>query len=634
MKITFNPTTKTQTTDKQDRWIQKASNNYVYLYGADSTWDVKATFTRRDGEQIGNISGIYDVDPDSEYCHVIHVPTQACELDKTLSVSIIINEPSGDDYIRHSTIKTSGYLYPNDGVIVPDSLSDELVNAINLAIANLGFNKHEYSAIEGIDGETINKDTDVFSKLKTLAEIAVEINKIIDGTYTAKKAEQDDHGNDINETYETKEDATTAKGRITANETFIEFLQLYKENINNKIISLAGNNWDYLYSSTDGGAYAYDFALTNLNDANVTPGVDVNGYSLDDVVRVSDGDITTPTYYWYKVVEAEESDINYMSAKLIKALLDLKETAANKGALNGYAPLVNGKVPSAYMPNGYDNYEEVATYADLPTEGVEGTVYVVIADETSGGNTSTYRWTGSVYGKISDTLSASEVKTLYEANADVNAYTDAEKTKLTALYTKTQFDTLFNDRYTKAEVQIMINDLKTIYGWEIGDLTPTALTNEDTLALTAISGYDKLLFVARVTADDTVFTQKIPVSELTNGTVIEFFNNANINATVDATNITFNDVGTTETLKIYGVKMDKSQFYEIRNIQEQSITYRADGKVSQVVGDNVTTTPTYDTNGNLTKITEVYALDGKTYETTFIRDALGRIINTNKQEVI
>ena len=39
----------------------------------------------------------------------------------------------------------------------------------------------------------------------------------------------------------------------------------------------------------------------------------------------------------------------------------------------------------------------------------------------------------SVYVNVTDKLSASEVKALYESNADTNAYTDEEKTKLTGI---------------------------------------------------------------------------------------------------------------------------------------------------------------------------------------------------------
>jgi len=71
----------------------------------------------------------------------------------------------------------------------------------------------------------------------------------------------------------------------------------------------------------------------------------------------------------------------------------------------------------------------------------------------------------------------------------------------------------------------------------------------------------------------------------------------------------------------------------LKGVGTESIAYRADGKVLSVVADTVTTTPTYDQYGNITKITEVYALDGKTYETTFTYDKFGRISATNKVEV-
>ena len=69
--------------------------------------------------------------------------------------------------------------------------------------------------------------------------------------------------------------------------------------------------------------------------------------------------------------------------------------------------------------------------SDLPQQGARG--YIRNTDERSGDNTSTYRWTGSVYVNVTDKLSASEVKALYESNADTNAYTDEEKTKLTGI---------------------------------------------------------------------------------------------------------------------------------------------------------------------------------------------------------
>jgi hypothetical protein len=269
------------------------------------------------------------------------------------------------------------------------------------------------------------------------------------------------------------------------------------------------------------------------------------------------------------------TDVQYPSAKLTKDTLDLKEDKANKGATNGYAPLVSGKVPSTYIPNSYDNYEEVATYADLPAEGRTDTVYVVIADETSGDNTSTYRWTGSVYGKISDVLSASEVKTLYESNADTNAYTDAEKTKVQTAYDHSQetgnaHDTTFAqllskpttlsgfgilDAYTKSEVDSLIEGLKALKNVEQTDLTPSGLASGDTIAVTTIDGYDLIVVQAQV--DNTDASVVFVPNNIAVGDsfvkVVSVTPAVNLTITKDATNYTFTvDSGTAIRIDVDG----------------------------------------------------------------------------------
>ena len=102
-----------------------------------------------------------------------------------------------------------------------------------------------------------------------------------------------------------------------------------------------------------------------------------------------------------------------------------------KGAANGIAELdANGLVTSVQLPSYVDDVIEVATKAALPVTGESGKIYVVVADETSNGDTSSYRWTGTIYAMVSNTLTAADIKSLYESNLNTNVYTDAEKTKL------------------------------------------------------------------------------------------------------------------------------------------------------------------------------------------------------------
>jgi hypothetical protein len=114
---------------------------------------------------------------------------------------------------------------------------------------------------------------------------------------------------------------------------------------------------------------------------------------------------------------------------------------AQKGAINGIAELDgSGLVPASQLPSYVDDVIEVVTYADLPTTGESGKIYIVVADETSNGDTSSYRWTGSVYAIVSNTLNGADVKALYEGEADTNAFTDAEKVKLADTEITSQLD--------------------------------------------------------------------------------------------------------------------------------------------------------------------------------------------------
>ena len=160
----------------------------------------------------------------------------------------------------------------------------------------------------------------------------------------------------------------------------------------------------------------------------------------------------------------ENNDAVNKSQMEAKITADIATHNTNENAhtdlFNAKADLVGGKVPASQVPNAYDDFAEYATKALLEAEETKSTavLYIVTADETSGGNTSTYRWTGSTFIKIHDQLSASEVKSLYESNANTNAYTDDEKSHLAALpadaYSKTELDggQLDNRYYTETEI--------------------------------------------------------------------------------------------------------------------------------------------------------------------------------------
>lgn len=117
----------------------------------------------------------------------------------------------------------------------------------------------------------------------------------------------------------------------------------------------------------------------------------------------------------------------HLTAAEYTDLAVVKQPISEKGQANGYASLDgSGLVPASQLPSYVDDVLEVATYADLPVTGATGIIYIVVADETSGGNTSTYRWTGTVYAQISDTMTATDILNLLKTVDGTGSGLDAD----------------------------------------------------------------------------------------------------------------------------------------------------------------------------------------------------------------
>lgn len=172
------------------------------------------------------------------------------------------------------------------------------------------------------------------------------------------------------------------------------------------------------------------------NTSSVAVAVD-GVYKLEGV----DYNVTGPTTIQF-VTPLTEGDV----VKVIDISFVSNYVTAITNVANGIAGLdSNGLVAAAQLPSYVDDVIEVATYAALPVSGEASKVYIVVADETQGGDTSSYRWTGSVYALVSNTLSAADVKALYESNLDTNAFTDSYKTKLDSIEPNAKDDQLASE---------------------------------------------------------------------------------------------------------------------------------------------------------------------------------------------
>ena len=130
--------------------------------------------------------------------------------------------------------------------------------------------------------------------------------------------------------------------------------------------------------------------------------------------------------------------------------------ATEKAANNGVATLdATGKVPASQLPSFVDDVIEVANFAALPAEGEGGKIYVTLDDNK------TYRWGGSAYVVISDTIALGETAgTAYEGSKG-KALKDAFDTHEanTDIHVTTNDKAAWNAKYDKPGTGIPKADL-------------------------------------------------------------------------------------------------------------------------------------------------------------------------------
>jgi len=141
-----------------------------------------------------------------------------------------------------------------------------------------------------------------------------------------------------------------------------------------------------------------------------------NEVVLGNDSRLTDARNAKDVYDWAK----QENKPTYTATEV--GAIDITK----KGVANGVAELDDtGKVPSSQLPSFVDDVIEVADYTHLPATGESGKIYVTI--DTS----KTYRWTGSGYAEISESLALGETSsTAYRGDRGKTAYDHASETKL------------------------------------------------------------------------------------------------------------------------------------------------------------------------------------------------------------
>lgn len=184
--------------------------------------------------------------------------------------------------------------------------------------------------------------------------------------------------------------------------------------------------------------------------------------------RLSDARNASDVYSWAKA----ETKPSYTAAE-VGAI-----ASTEKGANGGVAELDSaGKVPSSQLPSYVDDVLEYNSISDFPLTGETGKIY--IAKDTN----KTYRWSGTAYAEISESLTLGETSsTAYagnkgKANADaiaaikdgtsIDSFSDVE----TALNGKVDSSSLYNLIYPVGSVYISVANINpsTMFGgtWEL-----------------------------------------------------------------------------------------------------------------------------------------------------------------------
>ena len=137
------------------------------------------------------------------------------------------------------------------------------------------------------------------------------------------------------------------------------------------------------------------------------------------------------------------------------------ENSANKGTANGYAELdATGKVPTNQLPSYVDDVLEYDSQANFPVSGETGKIYVT--KDTN----KTYRWSGSDYVEISQSLALGETSTTaYRGDKGKTAYEHSQTEHAPANAQK-------NSDITKAEIEAKLTGVISSHSHASG--TPTA----------------------------------------------------------------------------------------------------------------------------------------------------------------
>jgi hypothetical protein len=257
------------------------------------------------------------------------------------------------------------------------------------------------SGSENIE-EVLNRINDLINNLNE------QLIKVYNGTTLVGKAKSDEDGNNIKNTYSTKESLSIV----------IESLNQFKSYVDNSFNAL--RNGDFIVNKATGDELGRRFVTTYVEVTRLNTLLSdlINGdYVMGKAKADKNGDDIVETYAKKNELVADKIDTSNVDfyygyikdAKTLDEMVKNIDTAfdselyAKLGQANGIATLTSeGKIPSSQLPSYVDDVISYPTINDFPKSGESGKIYV--AEDVN----KSYRWTGSSYIEISGGLALGE----------------------------------------------------------------------------------------------------------------------------------------------------------------------------------------------------------------------------------
>ena len=700
MKFTFDLTTQTLVPGRNEKIVQNSQGvNYLFVYGVPSNHKVYASFTKPDKGLVGPISSVYDQDEDDVYCHVLILPSQANDIAGSVSVSFAIKKPKGtspETYDILCTIYSTFQVYRSDIQFIPDSLNEQQMDQINTSLGNLSENKLEHGAIVGTTGQTIDKDTPVYSKDKADEELDKKVNKTGNEAIAGNKTFTGDNQHEGDNTFtgtNVHEGSEAFRGPVSADHDLNMLLHKIL-NVSPGLNAKDAVNFEQLEGKVsktgneniDGNKTFRDFVIL-LQRLTAAAGIDAvnqtiirlaNGVNATDAVNKGQMDTKVST----DIGAHNTSEVAHTFILLLIQSIQ-QEIARLDGRGKSY-----GEIPYTTAIIKENTQQVINT---LITEAIQagfgGPSYTpsngdLVYDEGVGEGVNYHEWecSGEVgwvdNGAISSPKASNDIFGSVKGNEYVSIISGLLQV-LKSDYAE-RLGVSGGDSFTYAQLVSYINatvdSMKLIQGVDVDTLTP--LTTGQSVNLSdydlviadcydsvnislstqiftpsAVIDLDYIYFYSKIdvapaelgnlflNGTNFVFTAVSNAGNILRLTGIKFIDTTalNVKTTYSDTNFLDGKVNQDEVNRVLDVQIktkdDNGKIY-VRQVGLVEITYSSDGRVSIVDGDNLTVVPTYDSLGNISKITETFKEDSSVYETTFTKDSIGRVVSINKGEVI